>query len=84
MVGENTFKFLFGSKADRDLIFNGRPWSLNGAHLIIKGWTPDIALERISFDWSTFMLQVHGLPPVCLHEGMVKMVGNKVERPHIK
>lgn len=33
---ENIFKF--GCKKDRDMIFRGRPWSLNGAYLILKEW----------------------------------------------
>lgn len=35
-VGDNTFKFIFRFKGDRDHIYKNRPWSLDGAHLILK------------------------------------------------
>lgn len=35
-IEDNIFKFTFGNKEDKDRIYKGRPWSLNGAHLILK------------------------------------------------
>lgn len=29
-VGDDTFKFLFGSKGERDNVFQNRPWSFKG------------------------------------------------------
>lgn len=37
-LSDNTFKFCFGTKRDRDYVFKSRPWSLNGALLILKEW----------------------------------------------
>ena len=33
---ENFFKFSFNDKRDKDSIFEQRPWSINGSHLILK------------------------------------------------
>lgn len=71
-VEENCFKFTFGSKEDKEKIYKYRPWSLNGAHLILKEWPEDIALQEINFDTSTFHLQVHGFPPIFLHERTIQ------------
>ena len=35
-MGDNLFKFCFSDKADKDRIFQHRPWSLNGSLLILK------------------------------------------------
>lgn len=77
-LNENVFKFTFSSKKDMDYIFNLRPWSLNGANLILKEWPIEKTLSEINFDTSSFYLQVHGLPPIFLHGGTAKMVGSKI------
>lgn len=51
---ENIFKFSFRSKEDRDRIFQGQPWSMNRAHLILKEWDAHKAIKEIAFDFSTF------------------------------
>lgn len=65
---ENTFKFTVGTKEERDRIFNGRSWSLNGAHMILKVWDAYKVLDEFSFRNSTFILQIHGLPLLFVHE----------------
>lgn len=67
---DNMFKIIFGSKDDKDHIFKNRPWSLDGAHLILKPWPDNQVLQDISFDDTTLWLQIHGLPPANLHKGM--------------
>ena len=41
-VDRNTFLFSFGHEVDRQLAFNRRPWTIKGAHLVLKTWTPDL------------------------------------------
>lgn len=55
-----------------------RPWSLNGAHLILKEWPSELSLSEIDFETSTFYMQIHGLPPMYLHDGTARMIGGKV------
>lgn len=77
-VGENIFQFTFSNKEDRDQIFRQRPWTFNGSHLILKEWNLKVPIEKISFMRSTFMVQIHGLPPVFLHEGTARQIGNLI------
>lgn len=58
-------------------MFRSRPWCLNDAHLILKEWPNDMAISEVTFETSTFFIQVHGLPPAYLHEGTARMIGNK-------
>lgn len=76
------FKFFFPSKEDRDTIFGRRPWSFNGAHLNLKIWDLNIPFEKVSFDNSTFFLQIHGLPPSLLHEETARLIGFEVGSLH--
>lgn len=41
-----------------------------------------MTIVEISFELFTFVVQVHGLPSVYLHEGSAIMVENKVRRLH--
>lgn len=81
-LDKNVFKFTFGDKEDKDSIFKGRPWSLNGAHLILKEWASNKSLKEVSFHYSTFNIQIHGLPPMLIHEGMARKVEETVGKVH--
>lgn len=81
-VGENVFKFTFSSKEDREWIFKGTPWSFNGSHLNLKEWPEDLLMTSVSFGTTTFTVQIHGLPPVYLHEGTSKLIGSKIGKIH--
>lgn len=83
---ENLCKFSFDSLEDKEKIFKGRPWSFNGAHLTLKEWSEALALSKISFQFSTFTVQIHGLPPLYLHEDTALLIGNhlgKVQREYV-
>ncbi|KAH7543549.1 hypothetical protein FEM48_Zijuj02G0195800 [Ziziphus jujuba var. spinosa] len=58
----NVFLFCFKSAEDRNRIWRKRPWSLNGAHVVLREWKPDSSFDAIDFHLSTFWVQIHGLP----------------------
>lgn len=76
------FKFKFGVKEYKDNVFRSRPWCLNGAHLVLKEWPNDQSISEITFETSTFFIQIHGLPPAFLHEATSQMIGNRVGTIH--
>lgn len=61
-VNKNTFLFTFKSVYDRNRVWSRRPWSINKAHLLLKEWMPDRAINEIAFDSSTFWVQIKALP----------------------
>lgn len=77
-IGDNLFKFTFGSREDKALIFKGQPWSFNGAHIILKEFPEKLSLKEISFDTSTFTIQVHGLPFTFIHAETAEKIGNMI------
>uniref|UniRef100_A0A2N9ETY0 DUF4283 domain-containing protein n=1 Tax=Fagus sylvatica TaxID=28930 RepID=A0A2N9ETY0_FAGSY len=76
-VDRNIFVFAFDHEADRALAFNQRPWTIRGVHLVLKIWSPDLALSEIDFSSSAFWIQVHGLPPAWYNKDNVQLVGGK-------
>lgn len=49
---------------------------------MLKEWPKLASLQHISFSQSTFIIQIHGMPPVFLHEGIARMVGNTIGKVH--
>lgn len=83
-ISENVFKFCFGNKRDKEFVFRSRPWSLNGSHLVLKEWPEEMILSEIALDTTTFHIQVHGLPPMFLHEGSAESIGKKIGTIHME
>lgn len=79
---DNLFKFNFYTNDDKDTIFRSRPWCLNWVHMILKEWPSELSFSEIQFNTSTFIIQIHELPPMYLHEGTTRMIGNKVGYKH--
>lgn len=82
-VDENTFKFVFSSKGDRDHIYKNRLWFLDGAHLILKPWPENKILKDLCFGSTTLWMQIHGLPPEVIHEGTTERIGSHVGTVHL-
>lgn len=77
-IEENIFKV----KKDRDFVYHTRPWSLNRALLILKEWPEDKTISEISFKMATFLIQIHGLPLIFLHEGTAESIGKQIGKLH--
>nr|XP_048330865.1 uncharacterized protein LOC125422765 [Ziziphus jujuba var. spinosa] len=75
---ENIFKFSFEQSGEKERIFKSRPWTFNGAHIILKEWPETLALSEISFKFSTFTVQIHGLPPIYLHTEAAFQIGARL------
>ncbi|KAF3443814.1 hypothetical protein FNV43_RR13504 [Rhamnella rubrinervis] len=81
-VGDNVFKFTFDNKRDKEHIFNLRSWSFDGAHLILREWSEYMGIQEVDFTFTTFYFQVHGLPPIFLHQDTTFQIGDRVGRVH--
>jgi|UniRef100_A0A2N9I6B2 hypothetical protein len=78
IVDMNMFLFTFQHKADLNMVFKRRPWTLRGAHLILKVWEPDLNWNEVDFSKSTFWIQVHGLPSLWQNKPNLTRIGNKM------
>ena len=55
---------------------------MDGIHLILKSWPANKALQEISFDTSTFFIQIHGLPPNLMHADNARRIGRLIGDLH--
>lgn len=63
VVAENTYRFLFSKKRDRDNISHLGPWSFRESLLTLRECSLDIAAEKMEFKIATFFAHVHGFSP---------------------
>lgn len=55
-IGENVFRFVFKLQVDKKLVFNGRPWTMNGSYLVLKKSSKELHMEEIYFNNSTIIV----------------------------
>lgn len=54
------FIFTFKSPQDKLKILRQAPWNFWGFLLILKRWSPGSTIQEISFQFTTFTIQIHG------------------------
>jgi hypothetical protein len=62
VLDKNIFMFSFQHEGDVRRVWERRPWSFKGEHLILKRYEPDWSLNDIDFSVTDFWVQIHGLP----------------------
>lgn len=77
-AGKNLFVFSFEQESNLHHAYSRRPWTLKGAHLLLKDWKPYLTLDEIDFTTSTFWVQVHGLPSAWQFEDNLRRIGMAV------
>jgi hypothetical protein len=77
-IDRNIFLFTFEHEIDLKLAFDRRPWTLRGAHLVLKKWRPELTWQEVDFSSSTFWVQVHGLPSLWHDKANLLRIGNRI------
>ena len=61
-IGDHKILFSFEDKEDVDKIMDSEPWSFSKHLVVMKRYDNDRPLDDVKYDWTTFWVQVHGLP----------------------
>lgn len=61
-IDKNVFLFSFNHEVDVLRVWERRPWSFKGEHLILKKYDPEWSLNEVDFSTTDFLVQSHGLP----------------------
>jgi hypothetical protein len=56
-LDRNIFMFKFKYEAHLQVVFRKSPWTIKGAHLILKEWKSDLSWQEVDFLTSTFWIQ---------------------------
>ncbi len=62
VLDKNVFLFTFEHEVDVRKIWERRPWSFKGDHLILKKYKPEWSFNEVDFSVTDFWIQVFGLP----------------------
>ncbi|PON52720.1 hypothetical protein TorRG33x02_307630 [Trema orientale] len=76
---QNIFHMIFEHEADKKRVMDLRPWSINGAHIVVRDSFPDTPVLQTDFSHSCFWVQAHGVPLKFATETNAKVIGEKVE-----
>ena len=73
-MDRNIFLFTFQHEVDVKRVWDKRPWSFKGEHVILKKVDPAWSLNEIDFSEIDFWVQIHGLPLNRQNESNLKML----------
>jgi hypothetical protein len=62
VVGHHKYLFGISNQAHVQAILDQGPWNVRGSLLLLKPWSPDLALDEVNLSLCSFWVQVHGLP----------------------
>lgn len=53
-LDRNMFACVFGSAHERDEVSSTSPWSIKGNIIVLRSWSPDLALDEVDFRFNPF------------------------------
>jgi len=62
VVGHHKYLFGISNQEHVQTILDQGPWNVRGSLLLLKPWSPDLALDEVNLNLCSFWVQVHGLP----------------------
>lgn len=61
-LARNTFACTFETILEKEQVLAASPWSIKGSIVVLKQWSPTLALDEIDFSLCPFWVQMHHIP----------------------
>ncbi len=74
VVDKNIFMFSFNQEVDVRRVWDRRPWSFKGDHVILKKYDPDLSFNEVDFSFSDYWIQIYGLPLNRQHDSSLQKI----------
>jgi hypothetical protein len=62
VMGHHKYLFVISNQENFQTILDQGPWNVRGSLLLLKPWSPDLALDEVNLNLCSFWVQVHRLP----------------------
>lgn len=77
-MGDNVFLFKFANEVERRRILKGGPWHFDRALLVLAEPSGIGDIKKQSFTHTSFWVQIHNLPIMCMVRETIKMLGERI------
>ena len=77
-MGDNIFLFRFGSEEEKKRILMGGLWHFDRALLVLTEPNGVANIKEQTFMFTSFWVQIHNLPIMCMNKEAVTEVGKKI------
>ena len=74
VMDKNVFMFSFNHEVDMRRVWDRRPWSFKGDHVILKKYDPDLSFNEVDFSFSDYWIQILGLPLNRQHDSSLQKI----------
>jgi hypothetical protein len=75
---DNIWLFEFEKVDDMRRVLEGRPWSFDYQILVLNEFDGSTPLAQMAFKQSSFWVQVHDMPLLCMTKGIVVKIGESM------
>ncbi|PON32639.1 hypothetical protein PanWU01x14_359560 [Parasponia andersonii] len=80
LYNQNIFHIHFDHEADKKRVMDLCPWSINGAHIVVRDCLLEVPALQIDLSHSCFWIKALRLPPMFITEENAKIIGEKMRR----
>ncbi|KAH9728008.1 hypothetical protein KPL70_008866 [Citrus sinensis] len=77
-MGDNIFMFKFASEEEKKRVLMGGPWHFDRALIVLTEPTGIEDIKNQSFTHTTFWVQLHNIPIMCMNKEAIQKLGEKI------
>ncbi|KAF4363220.1 hypothetical protein F8388_020790 [Cannabis sativa] len=68
LSSKNVFRFIFGSREDRQRVYGGRPWTIDKQLICFVKPMGLGEISKMNFDFTSFWISINNVPLACMTE----------------